>query len=229
MEPIAESAEVLRRLTETSETDLEAALHDLALHVVELIPQCVGLSISYFDNGVTVTFLATVEQLRILDAAQYLEGGPCVDAAEKDEVVSVPGLMDEDRWSLLAQAGASTGVRSSLSLPLRNGADVYGSVNLYGRTTDAFQGHESGIAEIFATQVGDAVTNADLSMASLNRARQGVAALESHDVMNRAAGLLASKENIAVQDAFTRLDEAASRAAVSPVDLANLVLRQRDL
>lgn len=229
MEPITESAEVLRRLSETSESNLEGSLRDLAMHLVDLIPQCVGLSITYFENGVTVTFLATSDQLRILDAAQYLEGGPCVDAALHDEEVSVPGLMDEARWSLLAQAGASTGVRSSLSLPLRHGDEVYGSVNLYGRTTDAFEGQESGIAKMFATEVGDAVTNADLSMASLARAQQGVAALEAHDAINRAAGLLASKERIAVDVAFGRLHEAARRAAVSPVDLAKLVLREREL
>lgn len=120
----------------------------MALRVAEAIPDCVGMSVCHFDADITFTLVTTSERLRMLDAAQYLDGGPCQVAALDGDEVSVDDLLDEGRWQLLALASAAEGVKSSLSLPLRHSGQLYGSANFYANTTHGFQGKERDLARI---------------------------------------------------------------------------------
>jgi len=227
MEPIPESLEVLTRLSATAEVDLVAELKDAAARVVEAVPDCVGLSIAWFDEGLTFSLLTTSDALKVIDAAQYLEGGPCEVAALDEEDVDLGDILDEQRWQLFGTAAAAAGVRSSLSLPLRHGGTVYGSINFYGSTTDTFSGSQGQLARKFGAAVEEAVANADLSMASVGRARGAVETLDARDTVNKAIGALAVRENISVEEARGRIQDAADRAGVSLAAVADLVLTQR--
>ncbi|HYO31773.1 MAG TPA: GAF and ANTAR domain-containing protein [Nocardioidaceae bacterium] len=227
MEPIPESLEALTRLSAPGEGDLVANIKEAALRVVEAVPECVALSISHFDEDLTFTLLATADDMRILDAAQYLDGGPCQQVAIEGEELALEDVLDEERWQLFALASAIKGVRSSLSLPLRRNDTVYGSINFYGRTDYAFIGRERDLAMMFGATVQEAVANADLSMASIGRARKAVQTLDERDTINTAVGVLSARHRISVNDAYNRLLDAANRAGISPLALADLVLRQR--
>lgn len=227
MEPIPESLEALTRLSAPGEGDLVANIKEAALRVVEAVPECVALSISHFDEDLTFTLLATADDMRILDAAQYLDGGPCQQVAIEGEELALEDVLDEERWQLFALASAIKGVRSSLSLPLRRNDTVYGSINFYGRTDYAFIGRERDLAMMFGATVQEAVANADLSMASIGRARKAVQTLDERDTINTAVGVLSARHRISVNDAHNRLLDAANRAGISPLALADLVLRQR--
>jgi GAF domain-containing protein len=165
--------------------------------------------------------------MRLLDAAQYIDGGPCEVAALSGEEVDVGDVLDEDRWQLFALASAIKGVRSSLSLPLRRDRKVYGSINFYASTEYAFLGRERDLALMFGAQVQEAVANADLSMSSVQRARNTVQRLDERDTLNTAAGILAARKGMSTDEAFQSLLNAADRAGISPLALAELVLRQR--
>lgn len=227
MEPIPESLEALTRLSAAGEGDLVASIKEAALRVVEAVPECVALSISHYDEDLTFTLVATADDIRILDAAQYLDGGPCQAAAISGDELDIQDILDEDRWQLFALASAIKGVRSSLSLPLRRNATVYGSINFYARTDYAFVGRERDLAVMFGATVEEAVANADLSMASVGRARQAVQTLDERDTINTAVGVLAARHRMSTSEAYDSLIDAADRAGVSPAALADLVLRQR--
>jgi len=227
VEPIPESLEALTRLSAPGEGDLVANIKDAALRVVQAVPECVALSISHFDEDLTFTLLATTDDMRILDAAQYLDGGPCQEAAVEGDEIDIDDVLDEDRWQLFALASAIKGVRSSLSLPLRRNNTVYGSINFYGRTEYAFIGRERDLAVMFGATVQEAVANADLSMASVGRARKAVQTLEERDTINTAVGVLSARHRMSVSEAYDSLLDAANRAGISPLALADLVLRQR--
>lgn len=227
MEPIAESLEALTRLSDTTDQNLIESLRSTAERVAKAIPDCVGMSICHFDADITFTLLTTAERLRILDAAQYLDGGPCQVAALDGEEVWVDDLLDEDQWQLLALASAAHGVKSSLSLPLRYAGKLYGSANFYAGTAHGFQGREQDLARMFGAAVEEAVANADLSMSSLGRAKRAGEALDAHDNIQQAVGVLAVREAVSVDEAQRRLDDAANRAGVSAAALAELVLRGR--
>jgi hypothetical protein len=92
MEPIR-SLEVLRRLSSTGEVDLVDNLKRAARWVVSVVPECVALSIAHVDEGLTFTLTATSKGQRILDAALYLDGGPCEVAAVGGDEVDVGDVL----------------------------------------------------------------------------------------------------------------------------------------
>jgi hypothetical protein len=55
--------------------------------VREVVPECVGMSLSALEHGVTSTLVATTEEVLDLDATQYLDGGPCLRALEEPDVL----------------------------------------------------------------------------------------------------------------------------------------------
>jgi GAF domain-containing protein len=223
VEPIPESREVLRELSSDG-SDLVASLTEQAEQVVELVPECVAVSISLRRQNITFTLVSTSDQLRILDAVQYFDDGPCEASVREDREVAVPDLLSEDRWQLVAQASAAHGVMSSLSLPIHRRGEVIGGVNFYGSTSNAFEGREHAVAAMFGARVEETVANADLSMASLDRARRAPEQLRANDRISQAAGMVAVREGISPAEAQERLLGAAERAGLSRDTMAKAVV-----
>ena len=230
MEPLPETAEALRLLDVGGEGEgLLAALQRTAGRVAAAIPECLGVSIAFFDSGLTFTLLATESRLRALDAVQYLDGGPCQTSAETGEEVAVPDLLDEGRWQLMAIASGALGVHSSLSLPLRRGGEVVGSINFYGAGTDSFDERARQLATLFGAAAEDAVANADLSMASVERAREAPQQVATNVAFDQAVGVLMQRRGIERDEAVRLMHDAADRAGVPPPALARLILQGADV
>lgn len=104
MELIPPTADALARLERLGATEVHAGLESIARLPELIAPQCVGLSMGLVEDGLTFTLAASDLQTVGLDAIQYLDRGPCVDAVH--------------------------GVQSSLSMPLVDGDRVVGGVNL---------------------------------------------------------------------------------------------------
>ncbi len=229
MEPIPETRETLRRLSLDTDVDLEATLARQGAQVLEIVPDCVGISITYIDEGLTFTLVAAPEEIAVLDAIQYLHGGPCVDAATSGKTVDVRSVdpLDEGAWQRYARAGAARGVASSLSLPIRKDGDeghVVGSVNLYGASGNAFTGHHDQLAALFGAWAPGAVSNADLSFSTRLAAAASPARAKERSLLDEAAGILAESEHVDVGSAELRLREAAARAGLTEVQIAQAVL-----
>ena len=68
-------------------------------------------------------------------------------------------VLDEERWRFYRHASATVGIRSSLSLPLRDDGDhITGALNVYATEPGAFHGMEAMFGEIFRAQVAELVT-----------------------------------------------------------------------
>jgi hypothetical protein len=159
-----------------------------------------------------------------VDGAQYLLGGPCEEAIDGQEVVEVDQL-SESRWQLAALAGAAVGVSSSLSFPLRSAAaEAIGSVNLYGSARDTFDGSAREVARLFGSAADEAVSNADLSMTGVDRARQSTLSVQDWAQVDIAVGVLAERERVTVERARGLLEDAATRAGVPVTALAEVLL-----
>jgi len=225
VQPIPETRQLLDLLWVSAEDEpLEAWLLTRARQVAELIPDCVGLSIALIgDLGLTFTFVATSADLRLVDAAQYFDGGPCEDAAYQDVRVETD-LLSEQRWRLAALAGAKAGIRGSLSLPIRSLGEAVGSVNFYGATPTTFAGHVRDLAAMFGVAAQEAVSNADLSMTGLERARRSTGRFEDAAAVDTAAGVLAERERLSLGEARHRVEDAAARAGVAVASLARLIV-----
>jgi GAF domain-containing protein len=224
VEPIPESRRVLEELARTDDTTFVAALQRTADHIEQIVPACVGVSVSLFDSGLTFTFVESARRIRGVDGVRYLEDGPCTGAATDGSVATSEDLLDEGRWQIMAQVAANNGIRSSLSLPLRDANQTLGSINLYSGATEAFSNAERDLVGLFGDAVEDAVTNADLSMASRESAERGMGQLRANDQNALASGVLAQHDGITVDEAQQRIQAAAARAGIDQATLSEALL-----
>lgn len=227
MEPIPEVRAAASRLSALADEtmDLMAGLEAVSVLAVALLPSCVGVSITVVVDGDPFTVTATSAEATVLDAMQYVDGGPCVVSAVTDRLEPVGDVLDEERWQLYAVAAAAVGVRSSLSMPLRgpDGAS-FGALNLYAGEPEAFSGKQERIAELFGVHVNDMVRNADLSFMTRDFARELPQRLEDHQRVNEAIGVLSERRGWSPQEARARMEVAAGRAGAPISSIAEVVM-----
>lgn len=230
MEPIPETVEAVNELEPAADADeLLAGLVRLASLAQEVVPDLVGVSIARLDEGLSFTLVATAQEIAVLDAVQYLAGGPCVEAAEADEIREFDReeVLSEERWSLFAEATAAHVVRSTLTLPVMSADRVTGTVNLYAASRRAFVGHHEELGEIFGAWAAGAVADADLPFNTRREAMTTVQRLREQAVVDVAIGVLAADLAVDVEAAQQHLEQAAARAGVSAVDLARAIVEAR--
>lgn len=226
MRPIPETVEASRELARYGDDDVLGHLNRAAAQVREVVPDCLGLSLSMVRDGLSFTMVATDEEVAVLDALQYLTGGPCVAAVEAGHgfATSSEDLLDEERWQLFARGTAARAVRSTLTLPIVEDSRVVGTVNLYGGSSRAFDGHHEELAGIFGAAADLAVTNADLGFRTRRSAEDAPARLRQSEVVDRATGILSAKAGLDVATAHERLLEAADRAGVPAYEVAEAII-----
>lgn len=216
----------LQRLAELGDAQLGADLGEAASALGARVPDLLGFSITVVEQGITFTYLATGAPPIGLDALQFLDGGPCEESVGTGSIVAADtaGLMDEGRWSLFARASESSGVGSTLSLPILDGERVVGGVNVYGTRTDTFEGRHEELAGLFGAWAPGAVTNADLSFSTRLEAARAVDRLDDLGVVDLAVGLLVAAHGVSPAEARQRLEHAAARAGVTVVEVAVLLV-----
>lgn len=222
MEPVPETARLFDQLSSVDH-GLEG-IADMGERVQELVPSCVGLSLTLVNEGLTVTLVSSSSQFAGIDALQYLDGGPCEQAVADRDVQqwSRADVMDEGLWQLFARGESMFGIESTLSLPIRDDG-VTGCVNLYAVEPDAFDAHVEPLAALCGASAPDAVRNADLSFSTRLRAAAAPLQLAEQDVLDLAIGWLSAQLECDVETAEQRLRQAAARADVSVPHLARIV------
>lgn len=229
MEEIPETRLALAELSRFHDEDLSARFGAMADRVGSVAPDCLGLTLSFLQQGLAFTWAATRVDLASLDAVQYLTNGPCVEAMEQGAIVSTSGSdpLDEDNWRLFTRAENTVGVESTLSIPLLEDRVVVGGVNLYGSTPTAFDGLHSALAAACGGWPAGAVTNADLSLSGVRQAQQTPQTIEDQIVTDQALGMIMAAHRVGDDDASHRLSEAAQRAGVHAAELARILVRTR--
>lgn len=229
MQPLPETTAALTALARGSGSRGEELVErfNLAVETTRMIaPQCVGITLTYLREGVSVTWVATAPEAATLDAIQYVDGGPCLAAvAHGDVVTDDDGPLDERRWRTFAAASAHFGVMSTLSIPLmdRTG-DVHGGVNLYGGTSRAFDGLHEELAAQYGGWAAGAVTNADRAFTTMVRSRRAPHVLHDAAVGHQAVGMIMAAHEVDQTTARQRLGEAAARAGVSETEVAQVLV-----
>jgi GAF domain-containing protein len=233
MQPIPETLDALAELDAyLDDGTLLDGLRNKAAVAKRVAPDLVGVSVASLEHGLTFTLVATDEEIAALDAVQYLSGGPCVEAADDGQGVATTAedLFSEPRWAALARASAAAGVCSTLTFPILREGEVSGTVNLYGRTADAFDTKHAALATVFQGWAPAAVTNADLSFSTRRAAEQAPARLREDALVDAATGIVAASQDIRVDEAREQLEQAAARAGIPVATLARVIvdLRQHD-
>jgi hypothetical protein len=210
------------------ERQLETSITTMARRVREIVPQCMALSLGLLDEGLTFTLVSESRDAAVLDAIQYVDGGPCVAAVENGEAAQATELpTDEGLWQLFSQAQSVAGVASTLSLPILRGDRVVCGVNLYASESDAFDGHHDELADACGAWAEGAVTNADLTFTSRLRAAAAPTRLRDNAFFDAATGYVAAHQDIDTEAAATKIRDAAVRAGVTPADVARFLLNSK--
>lgn len=227
MEPVPEMRRALDGIAIfPSDPQLAMSLQATTDNVKSAIPECAGLSISLVRNEVeALTFVRTDALTGVFDAVQYLADGPCETTVRTGEVVRIDDVLTDDNWPLFAQVSAAGGIRSTLSLPLRRGPRVVGSVNAYGDVPLAFTGKEADLADAFGVHIQAMIRNADLSLQSRNGAAAHVPGHQAdQSVIDEALGVLVASHGLDPKTVERRLEAAAERARISPLNVARAIL-----
>ena len=226
MEPIPETTEAVEEFGPFYEGDVLEELRAKAQAVRQIVPDCIGLSVAALDQGITLTLVASDEEIAALDALQYLADGPCVRGVEANRVVEFTSgeATDEADWQLFAQGTAAAGVASTLTLPVMVGESAVGSVNLYAASAEAFTGHHEEVAAVLGAWAPGAITNADLGFATRQRAELTARELRESFRIEVAAGILARLRSLDAASAHERLVTAARRAGVSVAQVAETLI-----
>ena len=225
MKPLPETEEALDEYLEEDDADLRATLLDLGRRAVSLVPTCVGLSLGLVEDDLTFTLVATSSEVALIDAAQYLDGGPCVEVANGEATLDLDtaDLLDEGRWTAFARTSAAHGVRSTLSLPVLHDGRLIGGINLYAAAPGAFAGLHDALAVALGASAAGAVADADLGFDTRARAVATPVAMAEARSIEVAVGMLAARHGTDVHTARSMLESAATRAGVSIVQAAQVV------
>lgn len=230
MRPIPQTVEAITELAryDNSDDDLLESLQRMGERVQRLVPDCLGLSLCWAEDGIAFTLMASEEEIAVLDGLQYLGAGPCTEAVRRAEGVATnhAELMSEDTWWIFAVASAARGVRSSLTFPLTEHGRIVGSINLYGGSDRAFDGQHQELADALGVWAPGAVRNADLSFTTRLRAERAPGKIRETREVDLAVGVLAARSGESTEATMRRIDRAALAAGISVVTLARAL---RDL
>ena len=229
MEPIRQTRFALTEMSRLQDENLVARFTAMAQRTAGVAPDCVGMTLSYVRQGHAFTWAASSLDVAALDAVPYLDDGPCMRAMDRGDIVAVGNddPLNEEDWRIFSRAENSVGVESTLSIPLLDGDVVVGGVNFYGSTPTAFDGMHEQLAEEWGGWAGGAVTNSDLAMTAVRRAKETPQKLLDSYVTDQAVGMLMAVHQVGADTAAQRLRDAAARAGIHEVELARLLVRSR--
>ena len=166
-----------------------------------------GVLVRVGEHGLEMLAATSHEAAELELFQSQVRHGPCVDAIESGESVSVSGAEAVgERWPDFSTAMAGAGLQSVHAIPMRWHREVLGGVNLFWRgtphLTDADRELAQAFADICSLALMQRVAPED-SAASV--AQQVRAALEGRVVIERAKGVLAQTDGLDMGRAFARL------------------------
>lgn len=210
--------------------DLRSALGEIAQLAGRLVPGTDGVSIMTVHDGAPTAVAFDGAWARELDELQFEEReGPCLDATRTGGTFRVQDLEQESRWPAYVARALPHGARSVVSVPLQSDGRLFGAMNLYARTPDAFDGEGVALAQVIAGHAGLASQVAAAFFRHKELAEQMREAMAGRAVIEQAKGVLMAQLKISADAAFDLLRDASqrsntklSRVAQSVVDSGTL-------
>jgi GAF domain-containing protein len=177
----------------------------LAASTVDVIDE-VGITTPGSDRPLTDA--ATSGLVFEVDNFQYdLGEGPCLHALETGEIVEVPSMRAEPRWSIYCTFAADHGLNRSLSVPLEAMGERLGVANLYSRGEGPFTERQRWEGSMFAMQAASALANQRAYEASRRLNEQLQEALSARSSIDQAKGILMERHGCDADAAFARLKQ----------------------
>jgi GAF domain-containing protein len=203
-------------------TDFLQQVADLAVTVV----QAAACGITMRRDHELSTVAASHTLASQVDELQYGRGqGPCLQALNTGEAVSVPNLSHEQRWNGYPMHALAHGVSSSLSLPMRVDGTVIGALNLYATDPEHFGTVETQQATAFANQAATALTIVLRHTQHADLEAQLRDAISNRTVIDHAMGIIMGQQHCTASEAFAVLRAASQHRNIRLHDIAADMIR----
>src|SRR4051794_15750715 len=216
---------------QVTETSVSETLQRIAEITLEAVPAAaiVGMTMLGEDEQPT-TAIYTDRDSPEIDEAQYREGkGPCLDAWRHRRIFRVPQVEAYvDEYPAFAAACLEHGVLSTLSMPLVNGDDAIGALNLYARTDDAFGDDDEELASDLTAAAAAVLGNVTADWSAFELGEHLNEAMKSRAVIEQAKGMLMARAPELTSDgAFDLLRAASQRENVKLREIARRIVERR--
>ena len=133
----------------------------------------------------------------------------------------VDSVRHEQRWPTYIPRAVEAGVTAQMAVPLRNGSEVRGALNLYSTTTEGIDPEAPDVAALFATHAG-------LALGWARNEEQLTDALATRKVIGQAIGLVMERFQIDEAKAFAFLARVSSTGNIKLRDVARELVAQSD-
>ena len=187
--------------------DVDRFLVELARVAATVVqaPVAVGITVRYEHGLLTVG--SSDPRAELLDETQYRDhDGPCLQATETGQIVEVADMLDEKRWPGYAAQALQSGLRCSVSLPLKVDGDTFGAMNVYGfDSPNLFGARPRRELELFAAQAAGTLRVAIRQVKDSTLLSQMEASLRSRTVIDQALGMIMRDQRCTAATAFELL------------------------
>lgn len=201
------------RLADTMVDDFDVIdfLESLAGYCVELIDATAGGILLIDQRGALRVAAASSEAARLMELFELQNGeGPCRDCCQTGQAVSAPDLaVAASRWPEFSARANEVGFSAVFALPLRLRGNVIGALNLFYAEPGPLRQEQAALAQALA----DVATIGILQERAIRErellAEQLQTALNTRVVIEQAKGVIAERNGLDLDAAFTLLRSTA--------------------
>jgi len=185
--------------------------HDLDAAALAELTKSVTAVLGLGGSGVTMAeqgqlqFVTTVtpDSKELERSQEEHQEGPCRDAYETGEVVRVTDVRQESaRWPDYAATATRLGVAGVAGIPMRDGDEVIGALNIYSSEPRQWSDEDIAVAVVLADVATSYVLNAAKLHDQEQLSQQLQQALDSRVVIEQAKGITAHQNTVPVDQAY---------------------------
>jgi GAF domain-containing protein len=192
----------------TSGYGIGDVLHNLTEEIAEAL-NLTGAGLTLVHDGKQRFVTAAVEAIANLERVQEnWQKGPCIDAVASAAPVAVPDIAAPDAgtlWTDYAIAAKTAGIHAVAGVPMLAEGSAIGAVNLYDSQPRRWSAEDLRVATIFASIATGYLSHASAARQQQRTAEQLQQALNTRLIIEQAKGVLATKREITVDEAFQAL------------------------
>jgi hypothetical protein len=225
--PRSDLAQEAADLLSIANTSGSRSLNQLAALAARQVAACLGATAILWRGGEPPVYAASHPDLPgLADTELRCGSGPAIDALAGGGPVSCPDTLEETRWPEYAGAALCRGVRCSVTLAYRPGADAV-TLSLFGGRPRSLESGQLPLAELL-TAVGGAVMGNAAEYGDARRAAlHWQAAAESRALVDQAKGMLMQALGCSAEDALAKMRQISQEQNLRVTSVAQRIIDSR--
>ena len=232
---MSDSTETTQTLTATTFVEIVDALVGnfdvidvltlLTSRCVELLDAAAAGILLADSEGHLCVVGASTEQIHLLELFQIQnDEGPCLDCYQTGKLVLHSDLDTDSPWPAFAAECTSAGFRSVCAVPLRHRARTLGCLNLFMSAPVGLTDQDVALAQALADVASITIVQDQAIRDAAIREGHLQHALTSRIAIEQAKGMIAERNTVDMDEAFTRLRAYARNNNRGLTDVADAVV-----